>query len=108
MRRGWTFRHPLYYETKGSLDEGYAEMRVIYMLLTAYIMSCAGIIIRRGAGRYLLNLDIPLCFFFHYETPAQNGPDGSSPLMTILSVRSIYGASETHYLWNFLKGILTV
>ena len=48
MRRGRTIRHPLYYETKGSLDDGYAEMRVIYMLLRAYIMRRVGIIMRRG------------------------------------------------------------
>ena len=64
MRRGWTFRHPLYYETKGSLDDGYAEMRVIYMPPKAYIMRRAGIIMRRGAGRYLLIFDIPFVAFF--------------------------------------------
>ena len=53
MRRGRTIRHPLYYETKGSLDNGYAEVRVIYMIRSAYIMRRAGIIMRRGAGRYL-------------------------------------------------------
>ena len=63
MRRGRTIRHPLYYETKGSLDDGYAEMRVIYMLLSAYIMRRAGIIMRRGAGRYLLIFDIPFVGF---------------------------------------------
>ena len=63
MRRGRTFRHPLYYETKGSLDDGYDEMRVIYMLLSAYIMRRAGIIMRRGAGRHLLIFDIPFVGF---------------------------------------------
>ena len=63
MRRGRTFRHPLYYETKGSLDDGCDEMRVIYMLPSAYIMRRAGIIMRRGAGRYLLICDIPFVYF---------------------------------------------
>ena len=63
MRRGWTFRHTLCYETKGSLDDGCDEMRVIYMLLSAYIMRRAGIIMRRGAGRHLLIFDIPFMGF---------------------------------------------
>ena len=63
MRRGRIFRHPLYYETKGSLDDGYAEMRVIYMLPKAYIMSRAEIIMRRGAGRHLRFFVIPFIFF---------------------------------------------
>ena len=88
MRRGRTFRQPLYYETKGSLDDGYTEMRVIYMLPKACIMRRAGIIMRRGAGRYLLIFDIPFVgFFLDYETPARNGPGGSSPLMTIYIYR---------------------
>ena len=83
MRCGWTFRRPLYYETKGSLDDGCDEMRGIYMLPSAYIMRRAGIIMRRGAGRYLLYFDIPFVVFFYYETPARDGRGLSSPLVTI-------------------------
>ena len=84
MRRGRTIRHPLYYETKGSLDDGYAEMRVIYMLLRAYIMRRAGIIMRRGLDATCSLLTYLSLFFFNYETPARDGRGLSSPLVTII------------------------
>ena len=62
MRRGRTLLHPPNYETKGSLDDGCDEMRVIYMLRSEYIVRHAGIIMRRGAGRYLLIFYMPFNF----------------------------------------------
>ena len=63
MRRGRTFRRPLYYETKGFLDDGYAELLVIYMLPKAYITRRAGIIMRRGLDA-TCSLLTYLSFFF--------------------------------------------